>query len=146
MELTKAETKQRMLENIADYTAQSPVHDAHGIRKVADDLNTSLNTLTIILTGVMGAGKTFYALNEAIPLSHLPTVHLLVFVGRKDDDTTVRANVDLLGCPIEFVDYDTAAEVNQELLEAKRCYNALRAQLEERGELENWEEAFDEEN
>jgi hypothetical protein len=58
----------------------------------------------------------------------------------------VKANIDLLGCPIVFVDYDNAEEAILEVLEAKRCYNALREQLEEKGQLEDWEEAFDEEN
>jgi hypothetical protein len=135
-----------MLENIAQYEDNSPQGDAHSIRKVADDLNTSLNTINIVLTGEMGSGKTFYIMNEVIPISQLPSVHLVLFVGRKDHDPTVKATIPLLGCPIKFTDYEDAEEDIIEIFEAKRCYNYLRGELEANGWLESWRDHFNEEN
>jgi hypothetical protein len=135
-----------MLQNIDEYHEQQPEADIHSIREVAPDLNTALNTINIVITGVMGAGKTFYMVNEAIPLSHLSSVHLVIFVSRKDDDDTVIPNLPLFGCPVEIVEYDDAQEEIMEVIEGKRCYNYLRRKLEEAGALDEWRSHFDEEN
>jgi hypothetical protein len=94
----------------------------------------------------MGSGKTFYIMNEVIPISQLPSVHLVLFVGRKDQDPTVKATIPLLGCPIKFTDYEDAEEDIIEIFEAKRCYNYLRDHLEENGWLDSWRDHFNEEN
>jgi hypothetical protein len=142
---SKAEIKDLMLSNISRYQEETPDGDAHDIRKVAPDLNTSLNTINLVITAVQSGGKTFYIMNEVIPLSHLPSVHLVLFVGRKERDPTLKASAPLLGCTIKFTDYESATEEIMEILEAKRCYSYLREQLEGAGRLEDWASCFPDE-
>jgi Cdc6-like AAA superfamily ATPase len=126
--INKAINKElNQIENSFDNT-----QDIHTI--IHPEINFTYNSLNLIV-GNIGSGKTRYCFREIGKLKYAPNnYHMVIYVADEEGDRTVLQYGAVLNLPLVRVDYDSALEYINRIIETKRMYEELRNDTRNEGE------------